>query len=532
MFFGELPLDQAEGAILAHSYRSAQGRGKIRKGEHLTEPLIAILRADGVTRVTVARLDENDLHENQAALFIAQALAGQNTELGQAITGRVNIHAACDGLLTISEQVINAINCIDESITVATLSPAARVATGQIVATIKIITYAAASSHVDKAVSEAGNSLVVHNFCDAKACLIQTKVATTKDSVLDKTRVTSENRLLQRQAVLMSEQRTAHCVSELCVALEHARSQTPDWILIFGASATSDRNDVVPAAVVRSGGSLVHFGMPVDPGNLLLLGNLGSAIVIGMPGCARSSKFNGVDKVLDKLSCRLPVTREWIASLGVGGLLQEIVDRPRPRVVARQQSSVSALLLSAGSSSRYGKANKLLVKWQGEPLIQHVLKTITASEVSDISLVTGHESDAIKKLVEENSGVARVRLLHNHAYSTGMASSLIKGVSALIDSDAILVCLADMPFVSSTVINELLDAFRKHPDKALYIPTYEARRGNPVLIARQLYDSVLSLNGDTGARVLARQFPDSVMEVPTECAGILHDVDTPADLNR
>ena len=530
MFFGELPVDQAEGAILAHSYRSAEGRGKIRKGEFLTESLLAILQADGVTHVTVARLDDDDLHENQAALVIATALAGENTRLGQATTGRVNIHAACDGLLAYSEQAIHGINCVDESITVATLSPATRVAAGQIVATIKIITYAAASMHVDKVVGEAGNSLGVHNFCGAKACLIQTKVPTTKDSVLDKTRITTENRLLERQAILISEQRTAHSLSELCAALEIAQSRTPDWILVFGASATSDRNDVVPAAIVRSGGTLVHFGMPVDPGNLLLLGKLGNAIVIGMPGCARSSKFNGVDKILDKLSCGVPVTREWIANLGVGGLLQEIVDRPRPRVVAREQSSVSALLLGAGSSSRYGEANKLLAQWQGEPLIQHVLKMIAASNVSGTLLVTGHESELVKNLVENIAGVPEVRLLHNNAYSTGMASSLIKGVSALIDSDAIVVCLGDMPFVSSIVIDGLLDAFKKHPDKALYIPTYDGRRGNPVLIARQLYDSVLNLEGDTGARVLAKHFPDTVMEVPTDCAGILQDIDTPDEL--
>ena len=531
MFFGELPLDQAEGAILAHSYRSAQGQGKIRKGERLTEPHLAILHADGVTHVTVARLDDDDLHENQAALIIATALAGENTRLGQAATGRVNVHAICDGLLAFSAQVIHAINCIDESITVATLPPATRVAAGQIVATIKIITYAAASSHVDKAVTEASSSFVVHSFCGAKVCLIQTKVPTTKDSVLDKTRTTTENRLLERQAILESEQRTAHSISELCVALEQAQSQTPDWILIFGASATSDRNDVVPVAIVQSGGSLVHFGMPVDPGNLLLLGNLDNSIVIGMPGCARSSKFNGVDKVLDKLSCGLPVTREWITGLGVGGLLQEIVDRPRPRVVVREKSSVSALLLGAGSSSRFGEANKLLVRWRGEPLIQHVLKTIAASDVSGTLLVTGHEGDRIKKHANKVEGISNLRLLHNNAYSTGMASSLIKGVSALIDSDAIIVCLGDMPFVSSAVINELLDVFKQRSDKALYIPTYEGRRGNPVLIARQLYDSVLNLEGDTGARVLARRFPDTVMEVPTDCAGILHDVDTPADLD-
>lgn len=104
-----------------------------------------------------------------------------------------------------------------------------------------------------------------------------------------------------------------------------------DLVVIFGASAIADRRDVIPAGIEAAGGSVAHLGMPVDPGNLLLVGAYGPVPVIGAPGCARSPKENGFDWVLHRLLAALPVTRADIVALGVGGLLMEIVSRPQPR---------------------------------------------------------------------------------------------------------------------------------------------------------------------------------------------------------
>ena len=100
---------------------------------------------------------------------------------------------------------------------------------------------------------------------------------------------------------------------------------------MFGASAIADRRDVIPAALEAIGGRIEHFGMPVDPGNLLLIGNASGHPVLGAPGCARSPKENGFDWVLMRLLAGLPVPREDITGMGVGGLLMEIVTRPQPR---------------------------------------------------------------------------------------------------------------------------------------------------------------------------------------------------------
>ena len=76
-------------------------------------------------------------------------------------------------------------------------------------------------------------------------------------------------------------------------------------IIVVGASAIVDRRDIIPKAIEINGGSIDRLGMPVDPGNLLLLGHIGKVQIIGAPGCARSSKFNGFDNVLATINCKL-----------------------------------------------------------------------------------------------------------------------------------------------------------------------------------------------------------------------------------
>ena len=102
-------------------------------------------------------------------------------------------------------------------------------------------------------------------------------------------------------------------------------------MVIFGASAIADRRDVIPAGIEAAGGEVAHLGMPVDPGNLLLIGSYDGVPVIGAPGCARSPKENGFDWVLHRLLAGLAVRRADIVAMGVGGLLTEIVSRPQPR---------------------------------------------------------------------------------------------------------------------------------------------------------------------------------------------------------
>src|SRR5690606_8991058 len=154
----------------------------------------------------------------------------------------------------------------------------------------------------------------------------------------------------------------------------------------------ADEEDVIPAGIRRAGGRVERTGMPVDPGNLLVLGSIGDKPVIGTPGCARSPKENGFDWVLDRLCAGIPVNSGDIAKLGVGGLLMEIPSRPQPREgKPKAPLTVGAVLLAAGRSSRMGGPNKLLARFDGVPLVRHSADRLAgATNVSPIVTVVGH----------------------------------------------------------------------------------------------------------------------------------------------
>ncbi len=336
MKFGPVPVQQACGAILAHSMMvrpSGEGAGapyKIAKGTELTGDHLADLAAAGHVEITVARLEGDDVHEDAAALQVARALVtdpeAQGLRVSGAGAGRVNLYATGCGVLRVDAARIAALNAVDPMISIATVPDFHRVDGDGMVATIKIISYAVAQARLNDALQDVAGALRLCPPVFASASLIETRVA--EDWPADKGRAAMAGRL-ERMAINLSPRRVvAHRVQEIASALRDAPGQV---IFILTGSATSDAMDVAPEALRQAGGQVTRFGMPVDPGNLLFLGALGKKPVIGLPGCARSPALNGADWVLERVVCGIEVSSSDIAAMGVGGLLKEIPTRPRPR---------------------------------------------------------------------------------------------------------------------------------------------------------------------------------------------------------
>lgn len=330
MRFGPVPLDQAEGAVLAHSVILPEGR--LRKGCVLGAAEIATLHAAGVTEVTVARLEAGDVPEDEAARRLAAALVPDPLAAGLtpsvAFTGRVNLNAAGPGIAAIDAGAIHALNRIHPAITLATLPPLARVMTGQLAGTVKIIAYAVPEAALAAACEVAQRALRVLPVVRHSASLILTEVPDLDAKLAAKGQRAVEGRLKALGMALDGCETVPHEVEAVAKALHRAEG---DILLILTGSATSDLHDTAPEGLRAAGGEVHRFGMPVDPGNLLFLGKLGQRPVIGLPGCARSPALNGADWVLERLACGLSVSDDDIAAMGVGGLLKEIAVRPQAR---------------------------------------------------------------------------------------------------------------------------------------------------------------------------------------------------------
>ena len=324
MRFGPVPLSEAAGTVLAHS------AGPLRKGRVLAEADCAALAAAGVATVIVARLDPGDVAEDAAALRVARALvpdpAGQGLEIGPATTGRVNLSATGPGVIRLDAAAIGRLNAVDPMITLATVPDWQRCVAGAMVATVKIISYAVPEDAVAAAEGAALGAMRRLAPVIARASLIETVIPGHDPG--PKGRAAMAARLDRLGVALEAVTEVPHDEAALAAVLAAAPG---DLVLILTASATSDPEDVAPAALRRAGGVVERFGMPVDPGNLLFIGALGARPVIGLPGCARSPALNGADWVLERVVCGAPPDAAAIGAMGVGGLLKEIPGRPRPR---------------------------------------------------------------------------------------------------------------------------------------------------------------------------------------------------------
>lgn len=530
MIFGALPLEQCQGAILAHAVRA--GDQLFRKGRYLNSDDLAALAAHGHHQIVVARLEPGDVGEDQAAANLAKAVAGAHIRIDPPFTGRANLFAETSGLLCLDEDLIDAINEIDEAMTLATLANHQPVIAGQMVATVKIIPFAVPDSLLQKtcAVARRGTASVqVAPFRSHRIALIQTVLPTLKESVLEKTRDITARRIAELGSTLISEKRCAHQTEPLRSAIDDSLKEQADLLLILGASAITDRLDVIPAAVTALGGHVEQFGMPVDPGNLLLLAKLGDTPVIGLPGCARSPKRNGVDWVLQRLVADLPVTARDIRRMGVGGLLGEIPSRPQPRLGDKPQNRrdsgrhIAAVILAAGQSRRMGQ-NKLLLDLNGKPLLCHVIDQALALEFSEIVVVAGHQVDDIRAAI----GDRPVRIVLAPDYADGMSASLKAGIDNLKpETDAAMILLGDMPQVSAPLLRRMIAAYNPVEGRTIVLPVHEGKRGNPVLWDRRFFPEMRQLAGDVGARHLIGEHAEQVAEIAVDDRAILRDIDTP-----
>lgn len=527
MKFGPVAPTDALGGVTVHTLR--QGALVLKKGTKIGPSEVAALTRAGVDEIVVVRLEDGDVSEDVAASSIAQAVAGDGVSVERAFTGRANLFAAQAGVLLVDRAIVDRINRVDEAMTFATLNAFKPVVEGEMIATVKLIPFGVEAKLRDAAVAAADkNALKIAPYLVSKVGVVSTMLPGLSPKVIDKTlRVTAE-RLAPTGASIIAERRIDHDERALAKAIQDLLTLGAELVIVFGASAIADRRDVIPAAIEKSGGTVTHFGMPVDPGNLLLIGDIAGVPVLGAPGCARSPVENGFDWVLMRLLAGIAVTRDDLTAMGVGGLLMEIVTRPQPRIpVADHTNTIAAIVLAAGRATRMGGPNKLLAELNGKPLVRIVAEQALASKAASVTVVTGHQARDVEAALRG----LNVTFVRNPDFAKGLATSVKAGIAALPEDVAgALVCLGDMPLIDTKLLDRLIEAFAPDRGALITVPVNEGRRGNPVLWSRRFFAELMTLDGDIGARHLIAKHAEAVTEVPVEGQGAFLDIDTPQAL--
>jgi len=532
MIFGQVPLAKARGGILAHNLKTADR--VLRKGALIDAAAYDMLEAAGYAEVTIARLEPGDVPEGEAATRLGEFLRRPHLRRSADVHGRVNLFAEADGLLRLDASKIEQLNLIDEAITLATLPDRSVVKSGDMIATLKIIPFAVSARAMDAAETliHGADLIALKPFSALKAGLVLTELPQLKDAAITHTIEATRSRIEAHNGVLLPALRTAHEIAPLTAAINDLVAAGADLILISGASAVTDRQDVAPRAIEEAGGRITHFGMPVDPGNLICFGEIAGRHAIVLPGCARSPKLNGIDWVLDLIYAAEPVTRLDIARMGIGGLLKEIETRPAPRARDREtgfgaapkaKPRIAAIVLAAGLSTRMG-SNKLLAPLpDGRLMIARTVDNVLASAAHPVIVVTGHQEAEIHAALAGRD----IRFLHAPGYRSGMSESFRAGIAALADSiGAALIVLGDMPLVDASALDRIMAAYDPEEGREIVMPVHDGQRGNPVLWGRKFFPELLGVSGDIGARNVLLRHMESVAEVVMDTDAVLRDFDT------
>ena len=365
----------------------------------------------------------------------------------------------------------------------------------------------------------------VRPYAPLKVGLISTKVSNTKASLVTKTRRNLELRLSASGSEIISVKQIAHQTNEISDAIIGMKYNV-DLIIIFGASAISDISDVIPAGIEKSGGRILRFGMPVDPGNLLLLAEIEKTPIIGAPGCARSIAENGFDWVLQRVLAGIASHEIDIGGMGVGGLLMETGSRPHPRFTPSvKKDQITAIVLAAGQSRRMGALNKMTVEVENKPMVRHVVENAIDAGLEKPFVVTGYLPEETLSALD---GLL-IRKTHNFEFRLGLSTSLSAGISALPkETGNALILLGDMPFISAEMIGKMKSASQKNPG-SIVVATHHGKRGNPVIWPARYFDELRSIEGDVGAKHIIAANSDQVIEVELGKAASL-DLDTPEEL--
>ena len=190
---------------------------------------------------------------------------------------------------------------------------------------------------------------------------------------------------------------------------------------------------------------------------------------------------------------------------------------------------ISAVILAAGESRRMGKQNKLLLPVGGEALLVKLVKSVCASDVGQVLVVIGHEAEKIRRKLKE----LPLSFVYNPNFSEGMTTSIKSGVKEVSpDCDGLLICLADMPLINTSDINQLIHAYvqnRIKEKRLIVVPVFQGQRGNPVLFSSEFRNDILDYKKESGCRGVIMNYPESVKEIEMDNDNMLLDVDTLED---
>lgn len=319
-----IPVEDALGSVLCHDITAiipGEYKGPaFKKGHVITPEDIPKLLKLGKKQIYVWKTEPGMLHEDDAAIRLSLAIAGQNLTFSKPREGKVNLISATDGMISIEENQLLKINMIEE-IVIATRNNRRQVKQGDVIAGVRVVPLVIDESkiHLAEEFCQGYQIIQVKPFLPHKVGLVTTGNEVYSGLIEDKFGPVIKGKLeaygcdLIRQVIVPDESR------QIRQAINGLVQQGADLILTTGGMSV-DPDDVTPHAIRDTGAEVALYGAPILPGSMIMVAYLGKIPIVGLPGCVMYNKTTVFDLILPVILSGERVTRSMLARLGVGGL--------------------------------------------------------------------------------------------------------------------------------------------------------------------------------------------------------------------
>ncbi len=323
-----IPAVEAVGTVLCHDITEIvpgtfKGRA-FKKGHVVREEDISKLLDLGKEHLYVWETGDGSVHENEAAIRIAKAVAGPGLVSTEPAEGKVQLKAAVAGLLKVKIEALADINGIDQ-ICVATLHSNRLVAPGCTVAGCRVVPLVIDASRIADVEARCGAAFPVVEVRPLRRLRIGCVITGSEvyhGRIEDKFGPVLRAKIATLGSEVLRQILVPDGTEKIVEAIGALLQERAEMILVTGGMSV-DPDDMTPAAIRAAGGRVEVYGTPVLPGSMFMLAHIGSVPVLGLPGCVMYHKTTVVDLILPRILAGEEVSRRDIAQLGHGGICLE-----------------------------------------------------------------------------------------------------------------------------------------------------------------------------------------------------------------
>ena len=541
MRYSEFKINRAVGVILCSDLQL--GEKFYPKGHTINAEDIIIFKMFNLSSIVGAIFEEGDVDYKIALKQVAAQISGRGIGYLIEKNGICSIIAAQDGVFVAEDNRIDKFNHFNEHIILNTIPPYSVIKRGDLIAELDISVPLVNETEIDDIIFRlSGNShlLKVENIKEKKSVLLYPHLLNDEAENRHFTSIVMKliTNLDGLGVSFTKEISTSYKQDNLEDSLFDAFSYGADIIFVLSPVKTSGRGDIIAKALSKSVDDIVNYSMPQVNASDLLIAQKGNCKIVVLP-----YSYDIVDTTLIDNLIKTAIFTEYLnvalfnhkhskqlfSNTNFDETTQNKMIMPSKKALSSQKASIGIVVLAAGQGRRSGSSKLLVEDETGSPLFMYAVNAAIASDAKPVFVVIGHCNEEMEEYLEKLD----VNVLYNPSFASGIKTSINLGLKSIPSScDGAILLPADMPNITASDINKLINKFDKNQEKQICLLANRGIKSNPILWSRSLYDRADIVPENSHLRTVFVEHADYTNIVEIRDKKKLLDVNFPNDIKE